>query len=139
MEFLKDALGEELYALVAEKLKDSKIKLADLSSGAYVGKEKFDTELAKAKGLSEQLAAANQQIEEFRGMDIDGIKKAADDWKHKAEQAKAKADIEAMQLDFALNDALTAAKARNTRTVKALLDMDVLGLELMYPNEILWK
>ena len=72
-------------------------------------------------------------------MDIDGIKKAADDWKHKAEQAEAKADIETMQFDFALNDALTAAKARNTRTVKALLDMDVLGLELMYPNEILWK
>ena len=141
MEFLKDALGEELYAQVAEKLKDSKIKLADLSSGAYVGKEKFDTELAKAKGLSEQLAAANQQIEEFRGMDIDGIKKAADDWKHKAEQAeaKAKADIEAMQFDFALNDALTAAKARNTRAVKALLDMDVLGLELMYLIEILWN
>ena len=34
MEFLKDALGEELYAQVAEKLKDSKIKLAELSPGA---------------------------------------------------------------------------------------------------------
>ena len=47
-------------------------------------------------------------------MDIDGIKKAADDWKHKAEQAeaKAKADIETMQLDFALNDALTAGETQ---------------------------
>ena len=130
MEFLKHELGEELYAQVSEKLKDSKIKLADLSSGAYVGKEKYDTELAKSKGLSEQLAAANRQIEEFRSMDIDSIKKAAEDWKSKAEQAeaKAKADIEAMQFDIALNGAIGAAKAKNTKAVKALLDMD--GLKL---------
>ena len=64
-------------------------------------------------------------------MDSDGIKKAADDWKHKAEQAeaKAKADIEAMQFDFALNDALTAAKARNSRAVKALFRLSFAAQE----------
>ena len=41
MEFLKEALGEDLYKQVEEKLKDNKdIKLANLASGDYVSKQK---------------------------------------------------------------------------------------------------
>jgi hypothetical protein len=40
MDFLKEHLGEELYKEVAEKLKDKGLKLADLSSGNYIAKEK---------------------------------------------------------------------------------------------------
>lgn len=52
-----------------------------------------DINSAKAKfadydSLKEQLANANKQIEEFKGMDIDGVRKSAEEWKQKAEQAE---------------------------------------------------
>lgn len=46
----------------------------------------------KEKALTEahkSLEAANKQIEEFKGIDIERIRKACDDWKQKAEQAEA--------------------------------------------------
>lgn len=42
IEVLKDHLSEETYSAVAEELKDKDIKLADLSSGDYVSKGKYD-------------------------------------------------------------------------------------------------
>ena len=42
IEVLKDHLSEETYSAVAEELKDKDIKLADLSSGEYVSKGKYE-------------------------------------------------------------------------------------------------
>jgi hypothetical protein len=42
IEVLKDHLSEETYATVAEELKDKDIKLADLSTGNFVSKGKYD-------------------------------------------------------------------------------------------------
>lgn len=130
MEFLKDVLGEELFTQVSDKLKDSKIKLADLSTGGYVGKEKFDTELKKVENLTAQLSEANKTIESFQSMDIDGIKKSAEDWKQKAAEAETKAakEIESLQFNYAIDSALSGAKARNVKAVKSLLNFD--GLKL---------
>ena len=63
-------------------------------------------------GLAEQLKTANAEIESYKGMDIEGIKKAADEYKAKAEQAEkdAAAKIADMQYDAALKDALTGEK-----------------------------
>ena len=43
MEFLKELFGTEAltYGQLAEKVTAKKMKLADLSTGAYVGKEKL--------------------------------------------------------------------------------------------------
>ena len=84
----------------------------------------------KAESLETQVNDANAEIQKFKDMDIDGIKQAADDWKTKAEKAKSDADaqISEMKFDYALSVALTGAKARNSKAVKALLDMD--GLKL---------
>lgn len=130
MEFLKSILGDDLYAQVADKLKDSKVKLADLSTGEYVGKEKFDAEVSRTKALAEQLTDVSGQLDAFKGMDIDGIQRSAEDWKVKALQAesKRKSDIEALQFDYALSGALGNAKAKNVKAVRALLDMDALTL-----------
>lgn len=123
MEFLKETLGEELYTQVSEKLKGSKIKLADLSGGAYVGKEKFDTTVADLKNqltaANEAVTAANAEIESYKGMDIEGIKKAAAEWEQKATQFKADAEkaqqeaadkIAAMEYDNAINSYITPLK-----------------------------
>jgi predicted nucleic acid-binding Zn-ribbon protein len=42
IEVLKENLSEETYSAVAEELKDKDIKLADLSTGEYVSKGKYD-------------------------------------------------------------------------------------------------
>ena len=75
-----------------------------------------------------QLATANKTIEDFKGMDIDGIKKAADEWKEKAEQAERDAAAQIAELEFStlLDGAIAAAKGKNAKAVKALLDVEAL-------------
>lgn len=77
-----------------------------------------------------QLAEANKTIEEFKGMDIDGVKKAAAEWKEKAEQAEKDAAqrIADMEFDGVLKDAITAARGRNATAIAALLDIPKLKL-----------
>lgn len=89
-------------------------------------KQQLKTAEADKETLSKQIAEANKQIEEFKGMDIEGIKKAAEDYKSKFEKAEAdgKAKIEKLQFDYALSTALSGAKARDSKAVAALLDMD---------------
>ena len=84
-----------------------------------------ETELKTAK---DQLIEANKQIESFKGMDIEGVKKTADEWKGKAEQAaKDAADqVATLKFDHALDGALTGAKAKNSKAVRALLDTEQL-------------
>ena len=85
-----------------------------------------DSYKEQADNLQTRLDDAGKQIEKFKKMDIERIQRTADDWKQKAEDATAEADkkIQAMQFDYALSDALAGAKAKNTKAVKALLDMD---------------
>jgi hypothetical protein len=97
--------------------------------------EKFktaaETVKTEAESIKAQLTEANKQIEGFKGLDIEGVKKAADEWKVKAEQAQADAvkQVSALKFDHALDGALTGAKARNAKAVKALLQSDALKLQ----------
>jgi hypothetical protein len=54
-------------------------------------KAKITTAQTELDGVKKQLTDANAQIESFKGMDIEGVKKSADEWKTKAEQAQAEA------------------------------------------------
>ena len=86
MEFLKEILGEELYNQISEKInahngneanKNNLIKLANLSTGDYVGKAKYEalqtlltgkeTELNTANGLIEQMKKDTKGNEELQG------------------------------------------------------------------------
>lgn len=75
MDFLKEILGEELYSKVSEKInahngaeanKDHQIKLADLGSGDYVGKAKYDALQALFDGKTAELEQANTLIGELK-------------------------------------------------------------------------
>ena len=67
-----------------EKLNaESGIKLANLSDGGFVAKEKHDAKLTELKGVRDQLDAANATIQSYKDMDIDGIKQSAADWEKK--------------------------------------------------------
>lgn len=92
MEFLKSILGDELYSQVETKVnehnaaegnKDKQVKLVNINSGDYVSKDKYMTLKTQADGLDKQLKEANTEIQSYKGMDIDGIKKKAEEWETK--------------------------------------------------------
>jgi cell division septum initiation protein DivIVA len=90
-------------------------------SQATTNKTQIDT-------LTAQLTEASKRIEGFKGMDIEGVKKAADEWKTKAEQAEQNAAKQLAEVKFnhALETALAGAKAKNPKAVQALLSKDAL-------------
>lgn len=97
--------------------------------------EKFKTELStkteEAKNAQEQLITANKEIESYKSMDIEAIKKAADDYKIKYEAAEADSakKIQDLKFDHIIENTLVSAKAKNVKAVKALLNLDALKLE----------
>lgn len=90
MEFLKEVLGEELYSQAKEKVdsynqehKDKPMKLVNLSEGNYVSKGKFDDKETEVSALKSQIEDANKEIQSYKDMDIDSIKKSAEEWETK--------------------------------------------------------
>jgi len=127
-EFLKE-LGiedEVIDKIMTENGKD--IEALKTQAGALT---------AERDGLKEQLAAANEQIEGFKELDIDGIKAAADEWKQKAEQAERDRDekIAGLRFDHALEKQLGGAKAKDAGILMGLLNRD--GLKLTEDGKIL--
>lgn len=114
--------------LKAQGLTDEQIKFIMAENGKDIEaeKQKLTAQKAELDGIKKQLNEANQQIESFKGMDIEGIKKAAEDWKVKAETAELEAQkqIAQIQFDYALESELSKAGARNPKTIKALLNME---------------
>ena len=120
---------KELIELgIAEDVADKIIVL----HGKDIEKQKTAAETAKteAEGLKAQLTEAGATIEGFKKLDVDGIKKAADDWKAQAEKAQkdAASQIASLKFDHALDGALAGAKAKNAKAVKALLNANDLKL-----------
>lgn len=75
MEFLKEILGEELFNQFVSKInehngneanKDKQIKLANLGSGEYVGKGKYDALNEQLTGKVTELESANNLIAELK-------------------------------------------------------------------------
>lgn len=111
---ISEEIAAKVFALHGKDIESHKAKLTTLQTEA-------DT-------LRTQLTEAGAQIEKFKGMDVDGIKAAADEWRSKAEKAQtdAAAQLAAVKFDHALESAITGAKAKNAKAVQALLSTDAL-------------
>ncbi|MEG0092259.1 MAG: phage scaffolding protein [Oscillospiraceae bacterium] len=105
---LGDAFTEELGA-----------KLDAAIAESYVSKTDFDAVTTQNGELKTQLGEASNAIAGFKAMDIDSIKKAADDWKVKAEQAEkdATAKIADMQFSNLISGAIGTAKGKNAKAI----------------------
>ena len=104
-ELPKHFIPKDKYNEVAEAKKKLE---ADIQE-----RDKQLEQLKNAAGNSEELKA---QIEQLQAEN----QKAAEEWQAKMAQ---------MQLDFAIEKALAAAKAKNAKAVKALLDMEKVKLD----------
>ena len=104
-ELPKYFIPKDKYNEVAEAKKKLEADIAE--------RDKQLEDLKKAAGSNEEL---KKQIETLQAEN----KKAAEEWQAKMAQ---------MQLDFALERALTAAKAKNPKAVKALLDLEKVKLD----------
>lgn len=93
-------------------------------------KTSLSTEKQRADTLATQLSEANKQIETFKGLKVEDIQKAADDYKAKFEQAQKDAvtQVEKVKFDSKLEAALTAAKVKDSLSVMPHLKLDALKL-----------
>lgn len=119
-EFLKSIEGltdEAIDKIIAENGKDIEATKAKADKTQEIENLKNELEAANTK-----LGEANVQIEKFTKMDVEGIKKEADEWKNKYTEfeTKSKADKEAFekqlqdqQYDFAVKEYVGQYKFAN--------------------------
>ena len=117
LEWLKNILGDNWTEDIDKKIS------AEIGKG-FVAKADFNAVNEAKKAAETQLADANKTIAGYKEMDIDAIRKSAADWQAKAEQAQKDADarVAAVQFDAKLDGAITKAKGRNGKAIKALVD-----------------
>ena len=107
-------IGKELPKYFIPKDKYNEVAEAKKKLEADIQERDNQLEqLKQAAGNSEEL---KNQIEELQ----EANRRAAEEWQAKMAQ---------MQLDFAIEKALTAAKAKNAKAVKALLDLEKVKLD----------
>lgn len=90
-EFLKKLFKEvdgQPEAITAEELikriqADKSLNIVNLKDGGYVSKDKFDAKETELSGVKQQLTDANATIQSYKDMDIEGIKKSAQEWENK--------------------------------------------------------
>lgn len=122
MEFLKEILGEELYKQFEQAInayngneanKDKLIKLANLTEGGYVSKDKYTSLETDLSGKTSELEKANTLIEELKrstGKD-EGLQQKITDYE--AEITTLKQENAELKTENALKFALVAAGAED--------------------------
>lgn len=132
IEVLKDHLSEETYSAVAEELKEKDIKLADLSSGEYVSKGKYEaleTQLNNTQTLLTDTSAKLETAIQSAG-DNEALKKELEDLKNKnqTEIANLTAQYDAKLKNAAVMAELTKAGANDPADILPHLKMDAITI-----------
>lgn len=128
---LKELLGEELYNQVTEKAGDNKI--AVVSDGSFIPKEKFDDVNKQKNDYKKQVEERDKQLTDLKEKASGNeemqqqIQQLQDD--NKKLQEDYEAQMQQQQFDYALKDELSANKVRNPKAVKALLDTETIKLD----------
>jgi len=99
----------------------------------FIPKDKYNETAEAKKRLEADLAARDQQLEQLKQAAGNSEELKAQIEQLQAENQKAgeewQAKVTQMQLDFAVERALAAAKAKNPKAVKALLDLEKVKLD----------
>lgn len=118
MEFLKEALGVDLYNQVAEALKghEKDIKLANLATGDYVSKGKYGSDL---QARDTRIAELTKEVQDYDGVDVKKLQQDVADW-----QKKYTDDIEAERIASKVQLAVAKSGARSEKALLGMLDFD---------------
>ena len=121
LDWLKPILGDGYNEEIDNKI------AAEINKG-FVAKADYDAAKDAQRTAAEALADANKALAEYKDTDIDGLRKSAEEWQAKAEQAEKDADarVAAVQFDAKLDSAIAAAHGRSGKAIRALLDLDAL-------------
>lgn len=116
---------EYLEGLGLEKEVIDKI-MAEHGKGIEKIKTTLSAKEAELETLQGQLKKANKEIEGFKELDIDEIQKKADKYKEDYEkmEIKAKKDLEALEFKYELEGMARDFKAKNIKSVLALIDKE---------------
>ena len=130
IEVLKDHLSEETYSAVAEELKDKDVKLANLSTGEYVSKSKYDaleTQLNNTQTLLTDTTAKLETAIQSAG-DNAALKQELENLKNtnQTEVANLTAQYEAKLKTAAVMAELTKAGANDPKDIMPHLNMDAI-------------
>ena len=121
MEFLKEFLGDDLYTQVEAKLRGNDIvKLANLASGEYVSKSKYDDEI-KAKDM--KITELSDTVKKFDGVDVAKLQQDVKDWEKKYQD-----DLTSAKKEAAIKLAIAEAKPKSEKALMAFLDTDIVKL-----------
>ena len=101
LDWLKPILGDGYNEEIDNKI------AAEINNG-FVAKADYDAAKDAQRTAAEALADANKALAEYKDADIDGLRKSAEEWQAKAEQAEKDADarVAAVQFDAKLDSAL---------------------------------
>lgn len=144
MEFLKEILGDELFSQVAEKVnahngneanKEKQIKIANLASGEYVGKGKFDSMMEQMTGKDQEIKSANELIAELKksnkgNEDLQGkigaYEKQVDDLQQQLQETRIRSAVKvALMSDHAVDvDYLTFKLHEKLKETGTALELD---------------
>lgn len=120
MEFLKTILGDALYAQVESAInsfngeeanKDKQIKLANLGSGEYVGKGKYDSLQEQLTGKQTELDTANGLIADLKKSTTDNEALQTRITDYETQIGQLQAQLAQTQLENAIQLGLRDAKA----------------------------
>ncbi len=99
----------------------------------FIPKDKYNEVAEAKKQLEKDIAERDQQLEQLKNAagNSEELKKQIEELQEANRRATEEwqAQMSQMKLDFAIERALTAAKAKNIKAVKALLDMDKVKLD----------
>lgn len=97
----------------------------------FIPKSRFDEVNEAKKKLEEELKNRDEQLEELKKIDAEGLKAQIEKLQKENQDAKKQyeAELSQVRLNNAIEMALVAAKAKNIKAVKALLDLSKIKLD----------
>lgn len=137
MEFLKAILGNGYAAFETAinewnkkpENKDKQVRIANIGSGEYVSKKKYDALALDKQNLETQLQTATEGLKKFEGIeDPEKLQRQVTDLQAELGTQKTTYETQIADMKFmaSLESAINAAGGRNAKAIMAMLDMDKL-------------
>lgn len=127
-DYLKTLFGEKqtmtLEELTAAAADNKNAKFVNLQDGGYVDAQKYNALQGQLTTANITLQNLKDTVKKFDGVDVGKLQDDVENWEKKYNK-----DIYELKCNSAIDMALIGKKARNPKTVRALLKMDDIKLE----------